>query len=70
MRMCENTETCPFFNSDVGYSPELNHAMKERFCMSDSSECARYLAAAAVGLPNVPADLLPTDYVRLEAILQ
>lgn len=62
---CEYRETCPFFTSDVGYSPQLNHTMKQRFCIEDSTGCARLIALLAIGRENVPADLLPSDCDRL-----
>lgn len=69
MQMCANHTTCPFFNSDVGYSPELNDAMKERFCRANNARCARKIAIKAIGRDAVPADMLPTDFDRLSALL-
>lgn len=62
---CEYHESCPFFASVTGYSPQLNHTMKQRFCLEDSTECARYIALHAIGRENVPLDLLPSDCNRL-----
>lgn len=62
---CVYRETCPFFLSDVGYSPELNHTMRQRFCLDDSTGCARYIALLAIGREQVPMDLLPSDCDRL-----
>lgn len=62
---CAYRDTCPFFLSDVGYSPELNYTMRQRFCLDDSSGCARFIALAAIGRENVPTDLLPSDCDRL-----
>lgn len=63
---CIYRESCPFFTSQTGYSPALNHAMKERFCLDDSTNCARFIALNAIGRENVPADLLPSDTDRLD----
>ena len=68
MPRCSHTETCAFFTADVGYSPELNHAMKERYCLGNSSACVRLLAAAIIGMENVPDDMLPSDERTLEEI--
>ncbi|MBU4557160.1 MAG: hypothetical protein KJ747_09845 [Actinobacteria bacterium] len=62
---CVYCSTCPFFESTVGYSPELKIAMKKRFCLSDGQGCARFIALATVGRENVPPDLLPCDCDRL-----
>ena len=70
MHACTNTETCPFFNDGVGYSPQLNDAMKKRFCLCNNPECARRKAIEALGRDGVPLDLLPTDYERLDVLLQ
>lgn len=61
MPICPRTETCAFFTSEVGYSPELNDAMKRRFCLRDSSACARLAALDILGEGRVPAEMLPTD---------
>jgi len=62
---CVYHESCPFFASVTGYSPELNHMMKHRFCLEDSTGCARFIALNAIGRENVPLDLLPSDTDRL-----
>ncbi len=69
MVTCENTKTCPFFNEDVGFSPELNAAMKEQFCLGDNGNCARLKASEILGgLEFVPKDMLPTDQGRLQEL--
>ncbi len=68
MPKCEKIATCPFFTSDAGYSPELNKAMRERYCFTDNSECARLHAIERFGVGNVPTWLLPTDHDQLEAL--
>jgi hypothetical protein len=61
MPICPHTETCAFFNTDVGYSPELNDVMKNRFCLQNNESCARRAALSLLGEGNVPAEMLPTD---------
>lgn len=61
MTECEYTAVCEFFVSETGYSPELNHMMKQRFCLEDNASCARLLAMDVVGADKVPAEMLPTD---------
>ncbi|MHB9004398.1 MAG: hypothetical protein ACYC6C_10105 [Coriobacteriia bacterium] len=66
MASCEYTSICPFFISQVGYSPELYMAMKDKFCLGDSAGCARLLAMDIVDRrEDVPDDLLPSDNERL-----
>ncbi len=69
MQICEFHEDCVFFNASAGYSPALNDAMKDRFCRSNNSDCARRKVIEALGRHAVPVDMLPTDYDRLESIL-
>ena len=59
---CELADSCAFFDAGGGYSPELNNAMRTRFCASDCEQCARYLAIHVVGRENVPKHMLPTEY--------
>lgn len=61
MTECKYTSECPFFLADVGYSPELNHVMKQMYCWSNTSDCARLLAIPVVGRERIPAGMLPTD---------
>ena len=68
MTRCEFTDTCTFFIDEVGYSPELNEAMKRQFCLEDNSKCARRLAIEIVGRENVSDEMLPTDEDTLDEI--
>ena len=68
MADCELSETCAFFLSDGGYSPQLNETMKQLYCKGDCTVCARYLAVLKIGRENVPASLMPTDHDRLESL--
>ena len=68
MARCRYTETCPFFTAGVGYSPGLFEAMRDRYCLGDSDDCARLLAITVVGRENVPAEMLPTDHETLKRL--
>lgn len=69
MSECKYTPICPFFIAQVGYSPELNAAMKEQYCLGDNSNCARLLAIEIVDrIEDVPDDLLPSDHPRLAGL--
>ena len=61
--------SCPFFEDPVGYSPEMGTLFVERFCRREYQACARYVARAAMGSSSVPDDMLPTDFVMLDALL-
>jgi hypothetical protein len=68
MPRCSNTETCCFFTAEVGFSPALHDAMKERYCLGDHSSCARLRASLIVGMDRVPPDMLPSDSDRAETL--
>lgn len=70
MTRCALADDCPFFTTEVGFSPDLNEAMRQKFCLGDSSGCARLSALAYMSREEVPADLLPTDIERLQLILE
>lgn len=69
MAVCEYTEGCIFFVEEVGFSPELNRSMRERYCLGDNSECARLRAMEFLALDLIPDDLLPSDLERLERLI-
>lgn len=70
MSVCVYLDTCPFFKDGPGYSPELHESMKQRYCLGDSSDCARLLVMECVPRPDIPEDLLPTDIDRLRLICE
>ena len=64
---CVNTETCAFFTAEIGFSPALKDAMRERYCLGDNSGCARWRAGEILGgLDQVPHDMLPSDEAVIE----
>lgn len=69
MAECEYRAECHFFVQEVGYSPEMQHTMRERYCMTDNSECARLAAMEYLELDEIPDDLIPTDFERLEQLV-
>lgn len=67
MPMCEKTEKCQFFNDRMENMPPTSPAMKESYCATDKTGCARYMVSTA-GHP-VPADLFPDMRDRAMGIL-
>ncbi len=68
MSQCHLTDTCIFFNVEVGYSPDLQAAMRREYCLGDNSRCARLLALEFMPREEVPADMIPTDLEQLERL--
>ncbi|PKQ16633.1 MAG: hypothetical protein CVT67_04375 [Actinobacteria bacterium HGW-Actinobacteria-7] len=61
MPRCAYTETCVFFNDEVGYSIDLQASMRLTYCMDDYASCARYQTLLTVPREQIPDDLIPTD---------
>lgn len=68
MSKCEKLAGCPFFNDKMPNMPNVVEAIKARFCLGDSSGCARYQVGKAGKF--VPSDLYPTHNHRVAAIIR
>jgi hypothetical protein len=64
------TEICVFFNDEVGYSIDLQAGMRITYCLGDSTACARLLAMDVLPLSRIPDDLIPTDAVRVDELVE
>jgi hypothetical protein len=62
MPKCQLADQCAFFETEVGYSPELYSVMRQRYCHSADADCARLLAGEKLGHDNVPPVLMPTEH--------
>lgn len=65
MTRCQWTEGCVFFADEVGYSIDLQAAMRNRYCLGDNSGCARLDAMNDLPREEIPNDLIPTERERL-----
>jgi hypothetical protein len=66
---CECLPKCPFFNDKMQNMPSLTSMMKKRYCLEDSSECARHIVFLVLGSEKVPADLYPSQAERAREIV-
>ena len=66
----ERIEKCPFFGGTLRSMPRMTDDIKERYCLGDSSRCARYIVAWELGPSNVPEDLFPFSMQAAEKILE
>ena len=71
MKKCSLTDECPFFNDQL---PKTHNAkeredMRRKFCGGGNSQCARFIVANALGLNEVPGNLLPDDFFKVSIIL-
>ena len=69
MANCELLLQCPFFNDRMANMPVSSACIKEVYCRTDSSSCARYLVAHALGRERVPPDLFPSEMKRSKRII-
>jgi len=69
MAECVCLAGCPFFNDKMKGMEGVAELFKARYCMGDSSLCARHMVFEKLGKPGVPADLYPNQLDRARAIL-
>ena len=69
MAECKRLEGCAFFNDRMADKPGLSQMYKNNYCLKDSSKCARYIVAEAIGVSNVPLDLYPNMAKKAEEII-
>ena len=69
MADCSLLEKCIFFNDKMSSMPASADMLKKRFCLKDSSTCARYMVCVNLGRENVPADLFPNHIEQARVIL-
>lgn len=66
---CELLENCIFFNDAMSGMPATSELIKQRHCLDNDTECARYLVFRALGRPAVPTDLFPSEVARARDII-
>lgn len=69
MANCVLIEKCIFFNDKMASMPTAANIMKKKYCLQDSSHCARFMVFSALGRENVPPDLFPNDESRAKTII-
>ncbi|MCK5039120.1 MAG: hypothetical protein KAS16_08485 [Thermoplasmata archaeon] len=69
MPECKRLGACPFFNDEMADKPGMTKLYKKNYCMSDSSQCARYMVAEVLGPEGVPPDLYPNMINKVDEIL-
>jgi hypothetical protein len=70
MPRCTYTETCVFFNDEVGYSIDLQASMRLTYCMTDFESCARHRVLRAIPRDEIPDALIPTDQVWASEVIE
>ncbi len=69
MPNCEFLPKCPFYNDRMDAHDGLGALYKARYCVGDSSICARYRVSKALGSSAVPVDLFPNMHKQADKII-
>ncbi|MBN2890694.1 MAG: hypothetical protein JXL97_02395 [Bacteroidales bacterium] len=66
--VCEKTLGCPFYNDKMANMPNNTEELKQKFCLTDKTNCARYIVVTKFG--GVPSDLFPDNFERAQEIVK
>jgi hypothetical protein len=69
MSECICLPKCLFFNDKMANMPVMAEHMKQRFCLGNNNECARYKVFTTLGRDKVPENLFPNNYDRALEII-
>lgn len=68
MANCECLETCPFFNDRMAEKPAMAQVYKNKYCLGDKTNCARYYVRGKLGKDKVPIDLYPNQMDKAKLV--
>ncbi|MCD4652071.1 MAG: hypothetical protein K8S56_09860 [Candidatus Cloacimonetes bacterium] len=69
MADCELLSGCPFFNDKMKESSGIGAVYKKKYCLGDSSTCARFMVFKKLGKASVPDDLYPYMLARAKKLI-
>lgn len=69
MSECTSLAKCPFFNDVMQNMPSTADRLKKKYCLADSSTCARYRVSKALGSEKVPKTLFPNQIERAQELI-
>jgi hypothetical protein len=69
MSECECLKGCPFFNDKMKDTEGIGARYKEKYCLGNNTDCARYMVFKKLGKQAVPDNLYPNMYERAKNIL-
>ena len=70
MAECVCLPGCPFFNDQMKDMEGMANIYKRKYCLGDSSECARHMVFETLGKEAVPSDLYPNMRERAGKIMR
>ena len=70
MADCKIAPNCPYYNGQATrQAPNVSSWLRYQYCHGNFSLCARHAVHEALGQEHVPADLFPSEQVRVQQIL-
>ncbi len=69
MRECVCLSGCLFFNDKMENMPSMAQMYKEKYCLGNNSQCARYMVLEKKGKDQVPKNLFPNQVERAKELL-
>jgi hypothetical protein len=69
MSDCVCLPKCLFFNDKMNEFPSTVNRMKERYCLGDSTHCARFMVFKKLGRDKVPLTLYPHQTEKAQEII-
>jgi hypothetical protein len=61
MSECEFLTKCSFFSDQMAKKSIYSDTIKQNYCKTNPSSCARYLVGIKLGIDKVPSDLWPNN---------
>lgn len=69
MAQCECLAGCLFFNDKMENMPAMASMYKSKYCLGDSTTCARHMVFSVLGSAAVPTSLYPNDMDRAKEVI-
>jgi hypothetical protein len=69
MANCEKLSSCAFFNETLPNMPITAQYLRNRYCLYNYLDCARYIVSQTLGKDKVPPDLFPEELTKAERII-
>ena len=70
MKKCPVLENCRFFNDIIENMPSISGSLKERYCLGNNTECARFRIFTEIGKEHLPYDVFPHEMDKAEKLVR
>jgi hypothetical protein len=69
MSECELIVDCTLFTDKMANLPKTTKIIKEKYCQSNFSVCARHMVFLALGKEKIPPDLFPGQVPKAKTLI-